>query len=224
MRGILLRDALLTIRSIDTELNHFIGLYGRQIYMILFLIIFAKTAFIIFTFLPGDATLFASGTIAAIGQLDIRLLLILFIVSTLAGDSHNFLLGTLLKRAKGKARKYSVSRLVPDKSVHKASSFLSKYGKLTIMFSRFIPLLSATVPFVSGFTSYRFKDFFYYNLVGAVIWSTIWVLAGYGLGNIDWVSSHLFLSLIAITLLSFIPPISAFTFKLLKNNEATQSQ
>ena len=100
----------------------------------------------------------------------------------------------------------------------------NRNGKLTIMFSRFIPLLSATVPFVSGFTGYRFKDFFYYNLIGAVLWSTIWVLAGYGLGNIDWVSSHLFLSLIAITLFSFIPPISAFIFKLLKNKEATQSQ
>lgn len=215
-----MRETLLSIRSIDTELNHFIGLYGRQIYLILFLIIFAKTAYIIFTFLPGDATLFASGTIAAIGQLDIRLLLILFIVATLAGDSHNFLLGTLLKRAKGKKRKYSITRLVTDKSIHKASKFLAKYGKLSIMFSRFVPLLSATVPFVSGFTGYRFKDFFSYNLAGAAIWSVVWVLAGYGLGNVDWVSSHLFLSLIAITLFSFIPPISAFSFKLLKNKDA----
>ena len=218
-----MRDVLLSIRSIDTELHHFIGLYGRQIYILLFLVIFAKTAYVIFTFLPGDATLFASGTIAAIGQLDIRLLLILFIVATFAGDSHNFLLGTLLKRAKGKKRKYSLSRLVPDKSIHKASKFLAEYGKLTIMFSRFIPLLSATVPFVSGFTGYPFKTFFSYNIMGAFIWTMVWVLAGYGLGNIDWVSSHLFVSLIAITLLSFIPPICAFMIKLLKNKEATES-
>ena len=66
LEGITLREALLSIRSIDTELHHFIGLYGKQIYILLFFVIFAKTAYIIFTFLPGDATLFASGTIAAI--------------------------------------------------------------------------------------------------------------------------------------------------------------
>ncbi len=217
-----MREFLFSIRSIDTQLSHFIGIYGKHIYFILFLIIFAKTAYIIFTFLPGDATLFASGTIAAIGQLDIRILLILFIVATLAGDTHNFLLGTLLKRSKGRQRKYSLTQLVPDKSIHKASQFLAKYGKLTIMFSRFVPLLSATVPFVCGFTGYRFKDFISPNFIGAMIWSIVWVLAGYGLGNLDWVSRHLFISLLVITILSFLAPIIAYVFKLFKNRTAVK--
>lgn len=215
-----MHDALLSIRSIDTELLHFIEVYGKQIYVLLFIVIFAKTAFIIFTFLPGDATLFASGTIAAIGQLDVNLLLLLFIFATLFGDSHNFLLGTLLKKFKGKNR---ITRLISDKSIHKASVFLSKYGKLTIMFSRFVPLLSATVPFVCGFTGYSFKDFFRYNLTGAIIWSFIWLLAGYGLGNFNWVSNHLSVSLLGITIFSFLPPLFAFIMKFIKSKAATKS-
>ena len=218
-----MRDALLSIRSVDTELHQFIGIYGKQIYILLFIVIFAKTAYVIFTFLPGDATLFASGTIAAIGHLDVNLLLLLFTFATIFGDSHNFLLGALFKKLAKKKRKLSLSRFISDKSIHKASLFLSKYGKLTIMFSRFVPLLSATVPFVCGFTGYQFKDFFRYNLTGAIIWSCIWVLAGYGLGNVNWVSNHLFISLLGITILSFLPPIFAFATKIIKNKTATKS-
>ena len=221
--GIILRDFLLTIRSVDTDLNQFIGLYGKQIYILLFIVIFAKTAYIIFTFLPGDATLFASGTIAAIGQLDVNLLLLLFIIATIFGDSHNFLLGTWFKKLTGTKRKCSLSRFISDKSIQKASVFLSKYGKLTIMFSRFIPLLSATVPFVCGFTGYPFKDFVRYNLTGAIIWSCTWVFAGYGLGNINWVSNHLVISLLGITIFGFLPPIIALITKIIKNKTATKS-
>ena len=221
--GIILRDFLLTIRSVDTDLHQFIGLYGKQIYILLFIVIFAKTAYIIFTFLPGDATLFASGTIAAIGQLDVNLLLLLFIIATIFGDSHNFLLGIWFKKLTGTKRKFPLSRFISDKSIHKASVFLSKYGKLTITFSRFIPLLSATVPFVCGFTGYPFKDFFRYNLTGAIIWSCLWVLAGYGLGNINWVSNHLVISLLGITIFSFLPPLIAFTTKIIKQKTATKS-
>lgn len=216
-----MKPTLLSVHSsfhaFDSNLHHLMTMYGRQIYILLFLIIFAKTAYIIFTFLPGDATLFASGTIAAIGQLDIRILAVLFIVSTIAGDAHNFLLGHLLKRAKLKQRRFSITRLIPDRSLVKASQFLAKYGKLSIMFSRFIPLLSATVPFVSGLTGYRFRQFFIYNLAGAIIWSLLWVFAGYGLGNIDWVANHLSITLILITLATLLPAISAFVLKIIKH-------
>lgn len=206
-----------TLHSFDTNLHHLMTMYGRQLYILLFIIIFAKTAFIIFTFLPGDATLFASGTIAAVGQLDIRILAVLFIVSTVAGDAHNFLLGHLLKKAKLKQRKLSITRFIPDRSLQKASQFLTKYGKLSITFSRFIPLLSATIPFVSGLTGYRFRQFFSYNLTGAIIWSFIWVFAGYALGNVNWVANHLTITLILITAATLLPAASAFMMKILKS-------
>lgn len=206
-----------SFHAFDSNLHHLITLYGRQIYILLFLIIFAKTAYIIFTFLPGDATLFASGTIAAIGQLDIRILAVLFVVSTVAGDAHNFFLGHLLKKAKLKQRRFSITRFIPDRSLVKASQFLAKYGKLSIMFSRFIPLLSATVPFVSGLTGYRFRQFFIYNLAGAILWSLLWVFAGYGLGNISWVANHLSITLLLITVATLLPAISAFVVKVIKH-------
>ena len=107
-------------------MHHFIALYGKQIYFILFLIIFAKTAYVVFTFLPGDATLFASGTIAAVGQLDIRILLILFFVSTIAGDVHNFYLGKLFKGLKGKQFRFSITRFIPEKAeAHPTEEVLS---------------------------------------------------------------------------------------------------
>lgn len=213
-----MRELLLSFRSVDTQLHHFIALYGKQIYFILFLIIFAKTAYVVFTFLPGDATLFASGTIAAVGQLDIRILLILFFVSTIAGDVHNFYLGKLFKGLKGKQFRFSITRFIPEKAIHKASQFLDKYGKFTIILSRFIPLLAASVPFVSGFTSYRFKKFFSYNVFGAFLWTFVWVIGGYSLGNTVWVSQHVTLVLTTITILTYLPPISIFIYNLFRKS------
>lgn len=207
-------------QSFDTDMNQYITLFGKQIYIILFIIIFAKTAYIVLTFLPGDATLFASGTIAAIGHLNFPILLLLFFLATVAGDAQNYLIGSLVRRASKKEKKYSLFKYIPNKSIEKTQRFLTSYGKYAIMFSRFVPLLSTTLPFISGFTSYSFKRFLGHNMIGATVWTLTWVCAGYALGNLSWVGSHLFLSLLGITLVSFIPPFIAFAIECMKKKTA----
>ncbi len=209
------------IQSIDTELNHYIALFGKQIYGILFLIIFAKTAFVVLTFLPGDATLFASGTIAAIGHLDFPFLLILFFIATVAGDAQNYFIGYILSLSSKKTNKFSPLNHISNKSIEKTNKFLMNYGKYAIMFSRFVPLLSTTLPFISGFTTYSFKRFITHNIVGALIWTIIWVGAGFLLGNIAWVEAHLFISLLGITIVSFVPPIIMFLIEYSKRKFST---
>ncbi|WP_192797490.1 DedA family protein [Psychrobacillus glaciei] len=207
------------IQSIDTELSHYIGLYGRQIYIILFIIIFAKTAYVVLTFLPGDATLFASGAIAAIGHLNFRLLLILFFIATVTGDAQNYFIGNKLGHPNKKTKKFSPLNLISKKSIEKTNTFLITHGKFAIMFSRFVPLLSTTLPFFSGFTHYSFKRFITYNMIGAALWTLTWVSAGYVLGNISWVDHHLSLSLLGITFVSFIPPLIVFAIEYSKKKK-----
>ncbi|MGE7663655.1 VTT domain-containing protein [Peribacillus sp. NPDC097197] len=207
-------------QSIDTDMTQYITVYGKQIYVILFIIIFAKTAYIVLTFLPGDATLFASGTIAAIGHLSFPTLLFLFFLATVAGDAQNYFIGNLIGKSTKKEKKYSVFKYIPNKSIEKTHRFLTSYGKYAIMFSRFVPLLSTTLPFISGFTRYSFKRFIGHNMVGAMVWTITWVCAGYLLGNLTWVGSHLFLSLLGITLISFIPPFIAFAIEYAKKKTA----
>ncbi len=84
------------LRMIDTELYYYIKKFGVYIYILLFAVVFTKTAFVILTFLPGDSLVFASGTIAALDKLDVFTLFILYFVATTLADSNNYLIGKLL--------------------------------------------------------------------------------------------------------------------------------
>lgn len=204
------------VKTIDTELYRYIEEYGLVMYIVLFFIIYAKTAFIILTFLPGDSTVFASGTIAALDHLNVWLLFLLFFVATITGDAQNYTIGAMVKRVKAKSWRLSPLNYIPEKTITKATNFLAQYGKIAITFSRFVPLMRTTVPFVSGFTSYKFRDFFLHNCLGALIWTIVWLFSGFALGNIPWVADNLFLSLMLITFTGLIPALIAFFVEYIK--------
>ncbi|QDQ03292.1 hypothetical protein FOH38_02455 [Lysinibacillus fusiformis] len=212
----MMQNILTFLKTIDTELYRYIVEYGIVMYIVLFLLIYAKTAFILLTFLPGDSTVFASGTIAAIGHLNIWLLFLLFFIATIIGDAQNYTIGNFLNNEKSKSWRFSPLRFIPEKTILKATNFLERYGKIAITFSRFVPLMRTTVPFVSGFTSYSFQNFLMYNCLGALIWTIVWLFSGFALGNIPWIADNLFLSLMFISLTAFIPAIGAFIFEYIK--------
>jgi len=138
------------LRQLDSELYYYIDQFGIYIYLLLFLIVFGKTGLVIFSFLPGDSLLFASGAIAAVGELNIGILFILFFVATSLADSNNFLIGHAFKKIP--AKKNYLIKIIPQSSIDKASDFLYEYEKVAITFSRFIPLMRTLIPFISGFT------------------------------------------------------------------------
>ena len=60
------------ILHIDQHLTELAAQYGVWIYGILFLIIFCETGLVVMPLLPGDSLLFAAGSIAAIGEMNIH--------------------------------------------------------------------------------------------------------------------------------------------------------
>ncbi|WLR53488.1 VTT domain-containing protein [Mesobacillus subterraneus] len=211
-------EIIQVLKNIDSSLHYYIDEFGAAIYIMLFLIVYFKTGFVILTFLPGDSMVFASGTLAATGDLNFKTLFILFAAATILGDSQNFLIGKLLRKLNSK--KHYLNRLTSDKSIGKAKDFLSDYGKIAISASRFVPLMRTSVPFVSGYTGYEFRTFLSYNLIGGLIWTTLWLTAGHLLGNIDWVVNNLFFTLLMVSSTAFIPAIIGFIKQYKKKKEA----
>ncbi|UYZ23553.1 VTT domain-containing protein [Mesobacillus jeotgali] len=206
------------LKNIDSSLHYYIDEYGAAIYIMLFLIVYFKTAFVILTFLPGDSMVFASGTLAAAGDLDFKILFMLFAAATILGDSQNFFIGKQLGKLNSENR--FLYRLTSDKSIGKAKVFLSDYGRVAITSSRFVPLMRTSVPFVSGYTGYEFKSFLSYNLIGGLMWTAFWLTAGFLLGNIAWVENNLFLTLLMVSSTAFIPAIIGFVKQYKKRKEA----
>lgn len=206
------------LKTIDTELFRYIEEYGLVMYVVLFFIVYAKTAFVVLTFLPGDSTVFASGTIAATGHLNVWVLFLLFFLATIVGDAQNYTIGVMIKRAK--SQRFSPLKYIPEQTITRATDFLNRYGKIAITFSRFVPLMRTTVPLVSGFTSFKFRDFLLHNLIGAFIWTIVWLFTGFALGNIPAVADNLVISLILISFIGLIPAMIAFVLKYMKKNSS----
>ncbi|SOC05176.1 membrane-associated protein [Ureibacillus xyleni] len=196
------------LHRLDSELYGYIDQLGLFIYLILFLIVFGKTGFVILTFLPGDSLVFASGTIAAMDRLSVFILFILFFSATSFADSNNYLIGKTLSKFSSNRKLFL--KIIPQTSIEKAKEFLLEYDRVAITFSRFIPLMRTMTPFICGFTGLPYKNFVRYNVIGALIWTTIWLGTGFALGNVPWIENNLLFTLSCITMIMFIPSIYGF--------------
>ena len=180
--------------------------FGRWLYLILFAIIFFETALFVLSVLPGDSLLFTAGALAAFGSLDLIWLLLLAFVATILGDSLNYLIGD---RA---GRRLLVGRLpfTQPKHMERTNRFFATRGRTAIILSRFIPWVRSFMPFVAGMSLMPYRRFLYYNIIGAFIWVSFFILGGYFFGNIPLVRENLPLILIAVLILSGLPGVVEF--------------
>jgi membrane-associated protein len=193
--------------EIDKNLAIAVNSYGLWIYPILFLIIFCETGLVVTPFLPGDSLLFAAGTLAAIGQISIVLLLIFICIAAIVGDTINYLIGYYFgeKAFKSKSRWFKKEHLV------KTQLFYEKYGGKTIILARFIPIIRTFAPFVAGIGKMNYSKFLFYNVIGGIAWVSFFLLGGYFLGSLPLIRDNLSLFLIGIIFLSLLPiPIEYF--------------
>ncbi|WP_274309923.1 DedA family protein [Solibacillus daqui] len=197
----MLLEIIQFLREIDQVIFHYIEELGIYIYLLLFAVVFTKTAFVILTFLPGDSTVFTSGTLAALGKLDLIVLFILFIVATTLADSNNYFIGRSIRKIPAQHNLFM--KIVSEDKVQKAQHFLENYDRVAITFSRFVPLMRTMTPFISGYTNFSYSTFLRYNFVGAIIWTTVWLAGGFVLGNVPWVEDNLVLTLGIISVIVF---------------------
>jgi membrane-associated protein len=200
----LLKSLIEILLHLDVHLDLAIRDYGIWTYGILFLIIFLETGLVVFPFLPGDSLLFAGGTFAALGSLDVRWLVIFLSIAAIAGDTVNYWIG----HATGpKVFKREKSRFFNKKHLHRTHQFYEKYGGKTIIIARFIPIIRTFAPFVAGIGSMTYGRFIIYNVSGGISWVLIFVFGGYFFGNIPFIRQNFSLVIVAIILLSILPGI-----------------
>lgn len=196
------------IQNLDENLLYFVERYGTYIYSVLFFVVFAKTAFIITPFLPGDSVLFASGTLAAVGVLQLDLLAFLFLLATVSGDSQNYVIGRYFK-INEKAHSF-YSNKVPVVATNRTTEFIHQHGRYAVIFSRFVLLVRAFIPVICALSDYPFRRFVLYNSIGAVLWVTVWLGSGFLLGNIPIVANNLSGSLVLITVAVMLPAVIGY--------------
>jgi len=185
-------------------LKDLIQTYGMWIYAILFLVIYCETGLVVTPFLPGDSLLFAVGTFAASGALDLMTILPLLLLASISGDTTNYWVGAFIGP---KVFTRQNSRIFRKDYLDRTHQFYETYGGKTIMIAKFVPIVRTFAPFVAGVGAMTYRKFFLFNIAGALIWVGGLILTGYWFGNLPFVKNNFSLVIGMIILISLLPGI-----------------
>jgi membrane-associated protein len=186
---------------LDQHLNRIVTDYGVWTHLILFAIVFAETGLVVTPFLPGDSLLFAAGALAALGSLDLWLLVVLLIGAAILGDTVNYWVGAWIG-----PRAFSGNvRFLRKDHLDRTHAFYERHGGKTIILARFVPIIRTFAPFVAGVGAMSYPKFITYNIVGAVLWVGLFVPMGYFFGNMPTVKENFSLVILAIIAISVMP-------------------
>ena len=200
----ILQHFLDIILHLDRHLLDLCTAYGPWVYAILFLIIFCETGLVVTPFLPGDSLLFAVGSLAAIGALDLTLVMALLFAAAVLGDTVNYWIGDYIgPRVFDKQDSLFFKR----EYLVRTHRFYEKHGGKTIIIARFLPIIRTFAPFVAGIGSMTYRRFLLFNVVGAALWMGLLVPAGYFFGSMPFVKEHFSLVIIALVLIPGIPAL-----------------
>jgi len=184
----------------DTYLPGIITTYGFWTYFLLFAIIFCETGLVVFPYLPGDSLLFVAGALAGAGLLRVEILILVLIFAAVLGDSVNYWIGHTVGM-KVFEKNYS---LVKKNQLEKTREYFAKYGGLTIVIARFVPFIRTFAPFLAGVGKMSYRWFLMYNVIGAILWISGFVLAGYFFGSLPIVKENFSIIVYAIIGISIL--------------------
>lgn len=192
---------------LDDHLNTLVQTCGSWTYLVLFLIVFCETGLVFTPFLPGDSLLFAVGTLAAVGILDIQGTLFILSAAAILGDSANYGIGRML------APKVFGQEKIPflkQEYLERTEKFFEKYGGKTIIIARFVPIIRTFAPFLAGVGAMRYQRFLLYNVAGGLLWVFLLTLAGYYFGALPFVKENFSLVILGIIIVSVLPGVVEF--------------
>jgi len=203
----MLTTLIYSLLALDESVAALAAQHGPWLYAILFLVIFAETGLVVFPFLPGDSILFIAGTVVANADLNIHVLAVVLVAAAILGDTINYSVGHYIGP---KVYDRPDSRWFKQAHLRRTHMFYEKYGGVTIIIGRFVPIIRTFAPFLAGVAGMSYRRFLAFNVVGAVAWIASLAYAGYLFGNIPWVKQNLTFIVVGIVIVSVLPAVTTF--------------
>jgi membrane-associated protein len=194
---------------LDVHLNEWAGALGLWLYVVLFLIVFCETGLVVTPFLPGDSLLFAVGALLSVPgtPLSLSTMVVLLCVAAILGDAVNYTIGY---RVGPRVFTSETSWLLNKEHLVRTQKFYDKYGGKTIVLARFMPIVRTFAPFVAGIGRMNYSRFAMFNVSGGILWVCSFLFAGYFFGAVPVVKRNFHVVIIAIVIISVLPPIFEF--------------
>ena len=200
----MLHSAADLVLHLDRHLVELLMNYHIWIYAILFGVIFAETGFVVTPILPGDSLLFGVGALAAVDAshtLQIGWAFLLLASAAILGNTVNYSIGRLLGQ-----RAFSGNiPFLKIEYLRRTEVYFVRHGGITVFLSRFTPIVRTFAPFVAGIGHMPYLRFQAFNIVGGAAWVALFLLGGYGFGNLPWVKNNFGLVTLLVVALSMLP-------------------
>lgn len=190
------------ILHLDKYISIIVQKFGPWTYLLLFLVIFLETGLVLTPFLPGDSLLFALGAFAAQGTFNLWILFFLLIFAAVLGDTINYLIGKYIGM-----KMFRKFKWLKKEHLQKTHKFYEIHGGKTIILARFIPIIRTFAPFVAGIGTMKYTKFLIYNVIGGIMWVSLFLFAGYYFGNLPFIKDNFIFAILGIIIISFIPAI-----------------
>lgn len=199
---------------LDKHLGNLIQQIGVWTYAPLFFVVFMETGFVITPFLPGDSLIFAAGTLAALPESPLNIVVLFFGLAAAAilGDTANYWIGHYI----GPRVFTEKIPFLKKEYLDRTHKFYEKHGGITIFLARFIPIIRTFAPFVAGVGAMSYGRFIIYNIIGGLVWTALFTFVGYYFGNLEIVQNNFSLVIVAIVVIS----VSPILVELIKNQMA----
>jgi len=182
-------------------------LSGSAAAVILAVVLFAECGILLGFFLPGDTLLLTAGIAVAAGTLSTSLTTLL-VVAPIAAILGNFVGYAIGYRAGPVVFNRPRSKLFRPEFVDRSHRFFDRFGSLTILLARFVPIVRTVATVMAGVGRMRFSLFALWTVIGGIIWTDGILLIGDRLGNIKFVQDnkgYLDYVIIAVVVLSLTP-------------------
>jgi membrane protein DedA with SNARE-associated domain len=159
--------------------NHVLSLHGPLVYALVAALAFGEAAVLLGFVLPGETAVILGGVIAAQGNVNLAVMIVVATVAAIAGDSVGYEVGRLIG-----PRLLSVRPLRRRQAgIEKAREFVKRWGAWAVVLGRLTAFLRAVVPGLAGMGGMHYPRFLMANAIGGIIWATGFTLLGYFLGN-----------------------------------------
>ncbi|MFI7703149.1 DedA family protein [Nonomuraea sp. NPDC049480] len=132
--------------------------------------------------LPSEVILPLAGFTSSQGELDLPSVLLWTTAGSVIGALALYWVGALL----GRERTLALAARIPllkVSDIDKTEAWFLKHGRKTVFFGRMIPIFRSLISIPAGMERMPLGGFTLLTTAGSLVWNTIFVLAGYFLGE-----------------------------------------
>ncbi len=152
---------------------------------------------------PSEVVMIPAGILAAHGEMNIYIVILLGVLGSVLGAAFNFFLA--LKFGRIIVLKFGKYFFFREKDLVKMEAFFHKHGAISTFTGRLIPGIRQYISLPAGLAKMHFGVFAIFTALGAGIWSAVLALIGFYIGhNMDALHTALMYTLAGVALLLFV--------------------